>query len=145
MSEQTTTVRSVEIGAARAGARHRLTAVEAAEGCPLLPLGSGLTPSDWRALHGRRADWRRVSGVEEVAAVVRLQSETPLGSLRVDAGLTQAQVAARIGVVDRTVSRWERGVLTLTPARVEQLAAVYGVPPSVVFAAVTASRMEATG
>jgi transcriptional regulator with XRE-family HTH domain len=57
--------------------------------------------------------------------------ETKLGrrvaELRATAGLTQAQLAERVGVATETVSRLERGATLPSLAKIEALAAALGV------------------
>lgn len=44
--------------------------------------------------------------------------------------LTQAELAARLGVVVMSVSNWERGVARPIPAHVRAMARVFRVPAS---------------
>lgn len=50
-----------------------------------------------------------------------------LRAARVNAGLTQAEAADRIGVARCTVNRWETGICKIPEAAVKELCAIYGV------------------
>ena len=59
-----------------------------------------------------------------------------LNSLREAAGLSQAQVAEKLGIAQRTYSHWERRPVALRHDQLEALAAALGVPlPDLVGAA----------
>lgn len=58
----------------------------------------------------------------------------PITAARLAAGLTQAQLAARIGCTQKDVSRWEHGVRTPSAAYSMALAEALGVPVSAIFA-----------
>lgn len=45
-------------------------------------------------------------------------------------GLTQQQVANKVGTTHATVSRWESGVQAIPPKKFNELAAVYGATPA---------------
>jgi len=47
--------------------------------------------------------------------------------LRIEQGLTQLEVAYRIGVTPLSVSNWERGVSAPTVAKLRALAELFGV------------------
>lgn len=48
--------------------------------------------------------------------------------LREEAGLTQFQLALKVGVTPTTVSAWERGVYEPRASQLRKLAEVFGVP-----------------
>lgn len=50
-----------------------------------------------------------------------------LAAARVNAGLTQDQVATQLGVTKRTVIDWEKGRTEPTVSRAYQLAALFGL------------------
>ena len=50
-----------------------------------------------------------------------------LAQLRKEAGMTQAQLGERLGVTNKTVSRWERGNYLPDISMFRQLAALFGV------------------
>lgn len=52
-----------------------------------------------------------------------------IADLRRAAGMTQKQVADRLHVTDRAVSKWERGVADPSTANLLALARLYGVSP----------------
>jgi transcriptional regulator with XRE-family HTH domain len=52
-----------------------------------------------------------------------------LASLRKNQGLTQAALAARLGVARSTVARWEASIDPIAPASVPRLSALLGVRP----------------
>jgi len=54
---------------------------------------------------------------------------TMLRRLRMANGLTQADLADRLGVVPSTVSFWESGTTIPEPKRIPELAKVLGVSP----------------
>ena len=47
-----------------------------------------------------------------------------LEALRVKSGLTQVELAAKLGVNQGTVSMWERGTRPVTPARLAEIVAI---------------------
>lgn len=56
-----------------------------------------------------------------------------LGEMRKAAGLTQSELAHRIGTSYTRVSDWERGVAIPTPQYLRRMAEVLGVPIEKVF------------
>ncbi len=58
---------------------------------------------------------------------------TPLARLRRQAGLSQAEVAALVGVSQQHLAAWERGKYLPRPAAQRALASAYGVTPALVF------------
>lgn len=65
---------------------------------------------------------------------------TPMGRLRRDAGLSQAEVAADLGVSQQHIAKWERGEFLPRPAAQRQLAALYQVTAKEVFEAAEATQ-----
>jgi transcriptional regulator with XRE-family HTH domain len=59
-------------------------------------------------------------------------SRDPLGALRYHcASASQGEVAAAVGTAAPTISKWERTGRCVTPSRRKEIAALYGVPDSV--------------
>lgn len=56
-----------------------------------------------------------------------MKKETPLARARKAAGLTQIQLAEKIGVLQSTISRLERGQDSASPSTAEKLAGVLGI------------------
>ena len=55
------------------------------------------------------------------------ENESPLNKLREEAGLSQQELATRIGVAVATISRWERGApAMLTVPQMKALCKVFG-------------------
>ncbi len=55
------------------------------------------------------------------------ENESPLKKLREEAGLSQQELATRIGVAVATISRWERGApAMLTVPQMKALCRVFG-------------------
>jgi DNA-binding XRE family transcriptional regulator len=50
-----------------------------------------------------------------------------LYELREAANITQAAIAERLGVSQRTYSDWERGTVAFTPSRLQELAGILGI------------------
>ena len=50
-----------------------------------------------------------------------------LQAARVNAGLTQMQVAEQFGVVNKTISNWESGITKIKPFQLTSLCQLYGV------------------
>ena len=53
-----------------------------------------------------------------------------LKAARVNAGLTQAQAAEKMGVTKEMVSNWERGLSFPNVKRIQKIEEVYGLPYS---------------
>ena len=53
-----------------------------------------------------------------------------LRALRLEQGLRQRDVAARVGVTDHQIRKWERGLAIPPPSAIQALAELFGVPPS---------------
>jgi transcriptional regulator with XRE-family HTH domain len=60
---------------------------------------------------------------------VRVITAFHLKRLRADAGLSQPELAARLGVDRRHVSRWERAEKQPTCARICEMADIFGCNP----------------
>ncbi|KDA99143.1 helix-turn-helix transcriptional regulator [Lactobacillus gasseri] len=56
-----------------------------------------------------------------------------LKSLRVGAGLTQAELAKRLGVTNVTVSRWERGEAVPKPKYIKAMAKLFNIKGQDIF------------
>jgi putative transcriptional regulator len=65
-------------------------------------------------LEANRDIWQEVlDGVREIKAgggkTVKIEPRSPIAKARLNAGLTQAQFAALLGVSKRTLEQWEQG------------------------------------
>lgn len=56
-----------------------------------------------------------------------------LRALRVGMGLTQAQLADKLGVSNLTVSRWEQGKGMPAPKNIKKMSEIFGVPGKDIF------------
>ena len=56
-----------------------------------------------------------------------------LAAARVNAGLTQDEVAERLKVSNKTVSNWEKGVAAPSAATLYVLSVLYGIPADNIF------------
>jgi len=56
-----------------------------------------------------------------------------LRKYRKAAGLTQVEAAERLGIPHTNISRWERGINSISPENIEKVARVYGVDPGQFF------------
>lgn len=56
-----------------------------------------------------------------------------LKSLRVGAGLTQAELAKQLGVTNVTVSRWERGEAVPKPKYIKAMAKLFNIKGQDIF------------
>lgn len=63
--------------------------------------------------HARLAE--ALAGIEGLGPLLR--------AARLEAGLTQAQLAARVGVQQSHVARWELGIVSPAPERIKSLLA----------------------
>ena len=70
-----------------------------------------------------------------VEVVATEAPQKSLRSLRREAVLTQQELADRMGVQQRMVSKWENGETMPRPANIRKLAAALGVEPREVLAA----------
>ncbi|SDZ88543.1 Helix-turn-helix domain-containing protein [Lachnospiraceae bacterium NK3A20] len=55
-----------------------------------------------------------------------------LAAARVNAGLTQAQVAQKLHKTKQTIVNWENGKTTIDTANFTVLCAIYGIPESAI-------------
>ncbi len=67
-----------------------------------------------------------------------------LYELREAANITQATIADRLGVSQRTYSDWERGTVAFTPSRLQELANILGVEVAVLLGSPVKRRIAAT-
>ena len=56
-----------------------------------------------------------------------------LKAARVNAGLSQAEAAKKIGVASSTLRNWEAGKTFPNQPKIEKLCEVYGIPFEVIF------------
>lgn len=63
-----------------------------------------------------------------------------LREARLRAGLTQVQLASRVGARQNTISAWESGVTQPTARRAQEIEAVLGVPRGTIDWAATANE-----
>lgn len=56
-----------------------------------------------------------------------------LTGIRLLAGVTQKDVAQKLGVTNATVSGWERGVSKPPIGKVPAMAEIYNLPPNIMF------------
>lgn len=63
-----------------------------------------------------------------------------LHAAREAAGLSQAQVAHKLGITQAAYAFWERRNVALRAEQIEQVAAILGVPPEQLFTAATKPR-----
>lgn len=56
-----------------------------------------------------------------------------LAAARVNAGLTQADVAEKMGLSKQTIVNWEHGRIAPKPAQMEMLGRIYDVPLDYIF------------
>lgn len=68
-----------------------------------------------------------------------------LKNLRLDCQLTQAQVAERLGVSDKAVSKWERGLGCPDISLLNELASIYGVEVETLLAGTITVNKELGG
>jgi ribosome-binding protein aMBF1 (putative translation factor) len=64
-------------------------------------------------------------------------SRTPFGerlhAARIAAGLSQAQLAERLGITQTSYAAWERHTLALRPEQIEQVTEILGISPNYLF------------
>lgn len=60
-----------------------------------------------------------------------------LAAARVNAELTQSQVASEMHVSKQTIVNWERGKIIPKPAQFEMLCRIYRVPKDYIFLKIT--------
>jgi transcriptional regulator with XRE-family HTH domain len=68
-----------------------------------------------------------------------------LYELREAATITQAAIAERLGVSQRTYSDWERGSVAFTPSRLSELATILGVDPATLLGQPKARKVKPAG
>lgn len=56
-----------------------------------------------------------------------------LAAARVNAELTQAEAASRIGVTKRTIINWEKGIVKPNAASLNMLSLIYKIPVDYIF------------
>lgn len=56
-----------------------------------------------------------------------------LSAARVNAELTQAEVADKMGVTKRTIINWEKGVIKPNAASLNMLSSIYRIPVDYIF------------
>lgn len=56
-----------------------------------------------------------------------------LAAARVNAGLTQAEVAEKMGLSKQTIVNWENGRVIPKPAQMEMLGRIYNMPLDFIF------------
>lgn len=67
--------------------------------------------------------------------------ELSLRALRIQKGLTQSQLANKLGVTTQTVSSWEKGEYHPRPRFVPLLAKILGVDPHDIFLATNTEKL----
>lgn len=63
-------------------------------------------------------------------------------SLRKGAGMTQKELADKLGVTITTVSRWEKGEYVPSPRYIKQMAEMFGVAGADIFVASYAAKVD---
>ena len=63
-------------------------------------------------------------------------------SLRKGAGMTQEELAGKLGVTVNTVSRWEKGWFIPSPKYIKQMADMFGVDGSDIYVASYATKVD---
>lgn len=71
-----------------------------------------------------------------------LDVDTPLGRLRVAAGLSRLEAARRLGVDQSALFRWEKGDRDPGARQVRALARLYDVPADKVLDAIEAGQVD---
>lgn len=56
-----------------------------------------------------------------------------LASARVNAGMTQADIACKMGVSKKTIINWEKGKTSPSFAVIQTLSCIYGIPADYIF------------
>lgn len=56
-----------------------------------------------------------------------------LAAARVNAGLTQAEAAEKMGVTKRTIINWEKGIVKPNAASLNMLSLIYKIPVDYIF------------
>lgn len=65
-----------------------------------------------------------------------------LRSLRVGAGLTQGQLAKKLGVSNVSVHRWEKGEVLPSPEHIKDMASIFGVSGRDIFLDLIAAKAD---
>lgn len=65
-----------------------------------------------------------------------------LRSLRVGAGLTQGQLAKKLGVSNVSVHRWEKGEVIPSPEHIKDMASIFGVSGRDIFLDLIAAKAD---
>lgn len=84
------------------------------------------------------ADPRRAAALARArvrAGRVNAAATQTLSQLRLSAGLSQAQLAERLGTQQPNIARWERDPRNMNVETIHRFAAALGVPPDAVFKA----------
>lgn len=63
-------------------------------------------------------------------------------SLRKGAGMTQKELADKLGVTITTVSRWEKGDYVPSPRYIKQMAEMFGVAGADIYVASCATKVD---
>lgn len=56
-----------------------------------------------------------------------------LASARVNAGMTQEEIAHKMGVSKKTIINWEKGNTSPSFAVIQMLSSIYGIPADYIF------------
>ena len=88
-------------------------------------------------------------GEDDFQAIVKAHDDSgkpsSLAALRADAGMTQVELARRVGVSQSQIADWERGAHVPSARSIERLAVALGVPAADVLASVIAYSLQETG
>lgn len=68
-----------------------------------------------------------------MSEVISPDFQISLAAARVNAGLTQAEVAKAMHVSNKTIINWESGKILPSFANVEMLCRIYGIPSDYIF------------
>ena len=79
-------------------------------------------------------------GLEDI-----MSTYSSLAALRADAGMTQVELAAAVGVGQGRISEWERGAHVPSARSIDRLAGALGVPAADVLESVIAYSLPETG
>ena len=80
-----------------------------------------------------------------VKAVAESAKPSSLAALRADAGMTQVELAAAVGVGQGRISEWERGAHVPSARSIDRLAGALGVTAADVLESVIAHSLPETG
>lgn len=84
---------------------------------------------EWYIANRKRKDSRFAAGFEEGWEIFRLGAM--LSALREREGITQAELARRVGTARSNVCRWERKPTNMTLGTLAKIAAAFGQTPSI--------------